>query len=429
MFLLYNLLILVLSPAIALYFIWRIVGSGKSRQSWRQQLGFLPESVRRRSGRPRLWVQAVSVGETVASVPIFRELRALLPDAEMIVSTTTTTGQEMAGKSISEADHVIYYPIDLLPAVSRAISIVKPDVFVSVESEIWPNFLNALRRKKIPAVMVNGIVSDKTYRQAMKIRPVYRWALSNMDRFLMQTQADADRVIGLGAPRERVEVVGNCKFDQEGDGLMASETDNIRRRYGIRNGVPVFIAGSTNPGEDEPVLDAFALARGSHSKLKMVLAPRQLERADAIIEMASARGFTCCRRSASESLTGDEDIVILDTFGELASVYGIGNVAFVGGSLIPKGGHNILQPIAHGKPVFFGPYTFKSRDLVAQAKAAGVGFEVADGEDLGRRVSELLSDPGRLSEISESAVGMMKSNKGASRRCAEAIADVLNARS
>lgn len=425
---LYNLILLALSPVLAGYYAWRVFGSRKSRRAWRQQLGLVPESVRQRSERPRAWIHAVSVGEAVASAPIFRELRRLVPDAEMVVSTMTTTGQEMARKSIPEAEHAIYFPLDIPSIVRRYISTVKPDVFVSVESEIWPNFLAAAHARNIPVLMVNGIVSDRTVRWGRRLRPLYRWALSKVDRFLMQTPADADRIIALGAPPERVEVVGNCKFDQESDALAPNEADEIRQRFGFANGRRVLVAGSTNPGEDGPVLTAFQIARESHPDLRLVLAPRQIERADSIDEMVRTRGLSCGRRSAAGSLTGSEDVVILDTFGELASVYGICDVAFVGGSLIRKGGHNILQPMAHGKPVFFGPHMFKARDLVAQAKAAGVGFEVKDGEDLGRRVASLLSDPEVLADIRERALEIMRRNRGASRRCAEAIAEALGAR-
>lgn len=421
MFVLYNLLLLLLSPLIAIYYLWRVVGSGKSRGAWRHQLGLIPKDLRRETERQRVWVHAVSVGETVASAPIFRELRRMLPDAELIVSTTTTTGNEMARKSIPEADRIIYYPLDLPCAVRRSLRRVKPDVFVSVESEIWPNFLAAAHRMGIPALVVNGIVSDRTFRQSKRIRLVYRWALSKVERFLMQTDVDARRIIALGAPPDSVEVTGNCKFDQEMDGLTPDERNEIRRQFGFMNGSRVFVAGSTNQGEDEPVLDAFLLARQVHPGLRMVLAPRQIERADPICDMIAVRGLSYGRRSRSEDLTGAEDVVVLDTFGELASVYGIAEVAFVGGSLIPKGGHNILQPIAHGSPVFVGPHTFKARDLVAQARAAGVGFEVADGSELGRGITDLLSDGEKLDGIRRRAAEMIASNKGASRRSAEAI--------
>lgn len=427
MFVIYNLFLMAMYPVIVVYFLWRIFGSGKSKISWRQQLGFFPENIYRKSkDRPRIWIHAVSVGETVVSAPIFQQLRSMLPNAELIVSTTTTTGNEMAKKAIPDVDQVIYFPLDLPIVVRRALDAVSPDVFVCVESELWPNFLAAVHSRGIPVIMVNGIISDKTYRRGLAIRGLYSWALSNIDRFLIQTDADASRMISLGASPKSVEIAGNCKFDQADEELTPSEVDEMRRKYGLMNGSPVFVAGSTNPGEDEPVLDAFAAARKSHPKLKLIIAPRQIERADEISAMAEARGFSCGRRSNSESLTGIEDVVILDTFGELASVYGIGDVAFVGGSLIRKGGHNILQPIAHGKPVFFGPYTFKSRDLVAQAKAAGVGFEIRDGRELGACMSELLSDTSRLNDIAVRSAKMMSSNRGASKRCADAIRQALN---
>jgi len=425
---LYNLLLALLSPLLGAYYACRVFATGKARHSWRQQLGWLPESVRRRSDRPRIWIHAVSVGEAVASAPVLRELKVLVPDAEMVVSTTTTTGHEIARKSIPEAEHIIYFPLDLPFVVRRSISAVRPDVFASVESEIWPNFLAALREQGVPALIVNGIVSDRTMRWGMRIRPIYRQALSNVARCLMQTQADADRIVALGAPPERVQVVGNCKFDQEGDGLGAAQVEEIRRRFRFANGCRVMVAGSVNPGEDEPVMDAFQAARSAHPGLRLVLAARQVERAESIREMVQARGLSCGRRSATDELTGSEDVIILDTFGELASVYSIGDVAFVGGSLIPKGGHNILQPIAQGKPVLYGPFTFKARDLVRQAEAAGVGFEAKDGEDLGGLVASLLSDRQRLDGIRISALEMIRANKGASKRCAGAIAEALSVR-
>lgn len=426
MFVLYNLLLLLLSPLIAVYYIWRVVGNGKSRGAWRQQMGCLPQSLRKRSGRPRVWIHAVSVGEAVASGPVLRELKKLMPDVEIVVSTTTTTGQQMAKKSLKEADYVIYFPLDLLPFVRRSIASVKPDVYVCMESEIWPNFLFQVRRRGVPALMVNGIVSDKTVKTGKRLRFIYKWALDNIQCLLMQTKLDADRIVSLGASPERVEVVGNCKFDQESDVLNPEQVEEIRSRYSFSSGQRAFIAGSTNPGEDEPVLTAFKIARKAHPDLKLIIAPRQIERAETIAEMAQAFGFTCGFRGKNESLTGSEDVVVLDIFGELAAVYSIGDVAFVGGSLIEKGGHNILQPIAQGKPVFFGPYTFKARDLVRQAKAAEVGFEIGSGEEMGERISSLLSDADELERIRVRALEMISVNRGASRRCAEAIVSAVN---
>ncbi len=421
MSLLYNLIILLLSPAIILFFVWRIVGSRKSRDSWRQQLGILPARLKRTSDRPRIWLHAVSVGEAVASGSILREIRTLLPEAELIVSTTTSTGQEMVKRSLSEVDESIYFPLDVLPCVRKSLSTIEPDVIVCMESEIWPNFLTQAHRRGIPILIANGVVSDRTMRRSRYLRWIYRWALSGVQLLLMQSAVDAERIVQLGALLERTVVVGNCKFDQESDAVTENEISLIRVRYKVREGEPVLVAGSTNPGEDEPVLDAFLIARREHPSLRLIIAPRQIERADAIVEMAESRSLSSGRRSQSERMTGDEDVVVLDTFGELSTIYSIADVAFVGGSLIPKGGHNILQPIAQGKPVLFGPYTHKSRDLVRIVEGAGVGFEVADAEQFGKKVAALLSDNGTLQSIRKLALDAMAANRGASAKCAQAI--------
>lgn len=423
LFLIYNLVLLILSPAIAGFIAYRIFISRKSRKSWRQQLGIvrLPDEI---ADKDRIWVHAVSVGESVASAAVVSEAKQALPDAAVVVSTTTETGQEMARKSVKDADGFLYYPFDLAPCVWRSVKSVQPIVFASTDTEIWPNFLQIARWCGVKTAMINGTVSDRTMSGAKKIPWLYRWAMSNIDLLCMQSQADADRVIALGADSRRVRVTGNCKADQAGEPMGEVEKDELRAQYKLPKGAPVFVAGSTNPGEDEPVIEAFIQTRMQHPDLRLIIAPRQIERRSEIAEIASAKGLVCGFRSSSETLTGAEDVVILDTFGELAAVYALADVSFVGGSLIPRGCHSILQPIAQGKPVFFGPYTFKAKDLVAQAKGAGVGFQVRDGEELGREITLMLSDPSLLADIGLRCMEMMRANLGASKRTAEALVEL-----
>ena len=419
-FLLYNIVLLLLSPLIALYILYRILISGKSRNSWRQQLGGsdVPKEIGKRD---RMWIHAVSVGESVASAAVVSEIKSALPDVAVLMSTTTEKGQEMARKSVKDADGFFYYPFDLVPFVCRALRRVKPIVFASTDTEIWPNFLHIAHRRGVKTAMINGTVSDKTLAGAKKIPWLYHWATSNIDEFCMQSQADADRVIQLGADPSKVVVTGNCKADEAPNPLTDAEQDALLSTYKFTRDNLVFIAGSTNPGEDEPVIDAFLISRKAHPSLRLIVAPRQIERRGEICEIAESKGLACGWRSDPSTITGAEDIVILDTFGELAKVYAIADVTFVGGSLIPRGCHSILQPISKGKPVFFGPYTFKAKDLVAQAKAAGVGFEIPDGKALGSEIDQMLTDRALLEDIRVRCNKMMQANLGASKRTADEL--------
>lgn len=419
-FLLYNLVLLILSPVIAVYILYRIFISGKSRKSWRQQMGIvqLPQEI---MDKNRIWIHAVSVGESVASAAVVSELKSSLSDAAVVMSTTTQTGQEMAHKSVKDSDGFFYYPFDLAPFVALSLSRVRPIVFASTDTEIWPNFLYIARRRGVKTAMINGTISDKTLNGAKKIPWFYKWATSNIDKFCMQSQADADKVISLGADPSRVMVTGNCKADQAVTPMSDEEKNELREQFKFSHEVRLFIAGSTNPGEDEPVLDAFIAAKKTCPELKLMIAPRQIERKDEICTLAQNKGLTCAYRSDPKSITSDTDVIVLDTFGELAKAYAIADVSFVGGSLIPRGCHSILQPISQGKPVFFGPYTFKAKDLVAQAKAHGVGFEIKDGTELGSALTKMLEDRSLLDEIKIRCEKMMAANLGASKRTAGAL--------
>lgn len=423
MFAAYNLALLAVSPLIVGYLLYRIFVSRKSRTSWRQQLGGvrLPAGI---AHRDRIWIHAVSVGESVASAAVVTEIKASLPETAVVVSTTTTTGQEMAHKSVNDADAIIYFPFDLIPSALRSLRAVRPVVFACTDTEIWPNFLHLARARGVKTAMVNGTISDRTLRGAARVPWLYRWALSNIDRFCMQSQADADRVIAMGADPARVSVTGNCKADQSGGPMAPEEARRLKASLGIPGDAPVFVAGSSNPGEDEPVMDAFLSARAAHPELRLIIAPRQIERAQEVERIADDKNLSCARRSRPDDAPRDWDVLILDTFGELADVYAVADVTFVGGSLIPRGCHSILQPLAQGKPVFFGPHTFKAKDLVAQAKAAGVGFEVRDGGELGAAIARMLGDRATLDSIRIRCGEMMQANRGASKRTAEALVEL-----
>ncbi len=424
----YNLLLLVCSPLLFAYFLWRIFVSKESRESWRQNLGALPNHASREPGRPLVWIHAASIGETVASVPVHEAIKRLRPDALILHTTMTQTGQAVARKTCKAADDIAYFPIDCIPFVRRALDRVRPDVFAMVDTEIWPNFLSQAHNRGVATALINGRI-DKSL-SVGKIWPwLLKWATSNLDLCLMQTDEDGFRVISLGACPRSVHVIGSTKFDEGGGRLSQAEIDALRADLGLPDSAPVLVAGSTNPGEDEPVLDAFRAIREGAPNMRLIIAPRQLDRTQEICSLVEARGFTHARRSTKAHIEpGDCDVLILDTFGELASVYAVGTIAFVGGSLIPKGGHSIFQPILQGKPVLFGPYTHRTRDMAQMAISAGVGFEVSDAGELAAQAQALLSDPDRLAEIDAACRELVERNRGASNRCAEAIVKLLEAK-
>lgn len=424
-YILYNIALFVASPVLVIYLLWRLLILGKSREGFGQRIGILPP-LPGKDGR-RIWVHAVSVGEAVASRPILQELTKRFPDMTVVLSTTTPAGHEIARKSIPEADALIYFPLDLPPFVGRALNRVRPCLVVTVETELWPNFFHLAHARGIRTAVVNGRIAGKTLGGARKFGPVYRWVLSNLDLGCMQSQHDSDNILSMGADPSRIMVIGNTKFDQPLPADASDQVARLRTLMDFPDGTDVFVAGSTNPGEDEPVLDAYLLARKAFPELRLLIAPRQIDRAAEIVGLAASKGLQAVCRSAltPESTAPHGSAVVLDTIGELAVVYGLGTVSFVGGSLIPKGGHNILQPLAWGKPVFFGPHMHKSMDSAELALSNKIGFQIADAATLADGMVELLKDRRQLSEISDRALGVIEQNRGAANRTVEALTRLL----
>lgn len=420
----YNLLLLISLPVVFVCYLWRIFITKISNESWRENLGALPRFADRPADKKLIWLHAASVGEVVASLPIQDELRKQLPDSVILVTTITQTGNAIARKSAKSADAIAYLPADYPIFVNLALNRVKPDIIVIVEAEMWPNFLAAAKRRGIPTVMVNGRVSDRSLARSRRWRWLKSWAVSCIGRFCMQTEADAERIRAIGANPESVSILGSTKFDQEGGHLAEDAVRTLRKDFNLPKGVPVFVAGSTNPGEEEPVLEAFQEMRKSAKDLRLIIAPRQIERAEEIQGLVEARGLRCVRRS-KKNFSDDFDVLILDTLGELASTYAVGEITFVGGTLIPKGGHSLFQPVLQGKPVLFGPHTFKTRDMAQMVIASEVGFEVKDASELAARGKALLSNPRLRGKIEDACAQLVSENQGASARCAGLIADLL----
>jgi len=420
-FLAYNAVLAAASPLLAGWYGWRVLGSGKSREGWLERLGLPAESQKGLCRRRNVWVHAVSVGEVVAASPVVRHLRQLPEAPDVELTTITSTGHRMAEK-VLPGTPAFFLPVDVLPAVRAVMSRVQPLCLALCEAELWPNLLNEAQRTGAKVALINGRVTEHTLRTAERHGWIFRWALSNIDRFLMQSAEDAERVVTLGADERRVEVAGNTKFDEADEPLPGAERTELSGRYGLPAGAPVFVAGSTNPGEDEVALDAFCAARRVNPDLRMIIAPRQIERAEDIVRLAADRGLTAVRRTAVAG-PHNRDVVVLDTFGELAKVYALALVSFVGGTFVDKGGHNILQPLAQGVPVAFGPYDYKIRDIADKALKAGVAVRAQTPEALASAVSELATGI-RRADYHTRALGLIAQNRGASACCAQAIYDL-----
>ena len=429
-YLLYNVLLIAISPVILLV----LLSKQRCRRGLPQRLGFAPERSRTPPAEATplvIWIHAVSLGEVVAVVPLVRRLRDLYPRARLVVSTVTETGREAVEQRLAGIAEHRYAPLDFPWVVEQALDRLRPNLYLFVETELWPNILRALSRRGIPSILVNGRLSTRSYgRQRLPvIRDFYRTMLSMVDLCLMQSERDAQRVIDLGADRTRVRCTGNIKFDQPMPTASASGTPISRASLGIGDRERLFVAGSTHPGEEDVIIAAYRALLPEFPDLLLVLAPRHIERASQVEQAIRAAGVTVYRRSRGDGRmpgTGPRAMV-LDSRGELALLYRDAAVSLVGGTLVPIGGHNLLEPSAWGTPVLFGPHTDHCAEVAGLLLQAGGGRVVRSTDELVQAVAVVLRDPASARRMGEAARQVVLQNQGALQRTLDVIASCLPA--
>jgi 3-deoxy-D-manno-octulosonic-acid transferase len=443
--LLMGLAALLLTP----YWLVQGLRHGKYFSNLGQRLGFsLPTLSKLSKNRPgAIWIHAVSVGEVLSGITLARRLKQAYPDRPLVVSTTTLTGQALAGERMSFADAIFYFPLDWAFCVRRVLRAVRPSIVIVLETEIWPNFLREARRSGIPVVFVSGRISDRSFTRYQRylgifgffLQPFLKGALADASAFLMQSDKDAERIGALGAPAERVQVSGNLKYDLE----LPAETPISRwlateARRGGRS--PIIVAGSVVATEEPLALIAFGTLQGEHRKALLVLAPRKPECFESAAEFIDESHRKFIRRSqmpipapsqngASSGefpIPDDVTVILLDSIGELASLYRVADGAFVGGSLVQSGGHNILEPAAFGKIPVFGPSMENFAEMAQRFTAAEAAVQAESPEDVGVAWIEFLRDPERAARMGQAARNLVESSRGATDRATAEIARHLD---
>jgi 3-deoxy-D-manno-octulosonic-acid transferase len=385
------------------------------------RLGFGPEH----GSGPRGWVHAVSVGEAIAAAPLVEGLHSTYPSLPLVVTTVTPTGARIVTERFASIASHRYFPLDFPGAVRRTLAAIDPAFFICMETELWPNMLRALAARGVPTMIANGRLSDRSFRRYRLVRSALRGVLAGITVFGMRSDEDARRIIALGAPAERVVVTGNLKNDAPTDGAGAA--DLWRRLLGLSRDQRVWIAGSTHRGEEEAVLTAHAAAAAEYSGLTLVLAPRHPERVAEVLALVAARGYRAVQRSRlpAERARFTQDVIVVDTVGELAQMYALGEVVFVGGSLVPRGGHNVLEPALRRKPVLMGPHTDNFREAAGLLAASGGAVVVQDGAAMGVELRRLLADPALASRRGEAAFAAIAAQHGAVRQTLDLVERVL----
>jgi 3-deoxy-D-manno-octulosonic-acid transferase len=358
---------------------------------------------------PRAWVHAVSVGESLTAVPLVEGIRRRWPHLSIVMTTVTPTGARIVTERLGGTVTHRYFPLDLPGPVSRALRAVAPRFFISMETELWPNFLATLGARHVPVMVANGRISDRSYRRYRLVRGFMRRVLDPVTVFAMQSEEDARRIMALGAPPERVVVTGSLKADPAPE----ERGELWERLLGLGSGERLLVAGSTHRGEEEPVLDAFLALRERFAGLALLLAPRHPERVPEVERLVRSRGLEPVRRTALPRERRPGQVIVLDTVGELAPIYRVAYAVFVGGSLVPLGGHNMLEPALRLRPVLFGPHTENFRDSAACLTAGGGGLVVEDGRALEAALAHLLAEPELARQMGEAAYEAVASRQGA----------------
>lgn len=425
---LYNLLLLLASP----FILGILAAKQRCRRGLPERFGWrLSRPGGTNETKPVIWIHAVSLGEVVAVAPLVHKLHARFPEYRLIVTTVTETGREAVEQRLAGVAEHRYAPLDFPWVVARVLDLWKPRLYLFVETELWPNLLRLLERRGVPSILVNGRLSTRSYeRQRMGlVRPLYERMLRSISCCLMQSERDARRMIDLGADPAKVRRTGNIKFDQPLPEVAPAGRPLSRASLAVAEHERLFIAGSTHPVEEEQLLTCYQRVGRDIPGLVLVLAPRHIERATQVETTVRATGLPAIRRSTiptedSAPASGPR-VVILDSRGELAWFYKEATIAFVGGTLVPVGGHNLLEPAVWGKPVFFGTHTDHCTEVADLLLAAEGGIRVENTDDLTSRVTELLQDEPRLTRMGQAARQVVQENQGALQLSLDQIATFL----
>ncbi|MCG6920337.1 MAG: 3-deoxy-D-manno-octulosonic acid transferase [Acidobacteria bacterium] len=423
MYILYSILLAVGFVLALPWFLWKGRRTGKYIRTFRERMGALPVYLNV-DGDRSIWIHAVSVGEVLGVRPLIPALRERFPDLQLFLSTTTVTGNEVAAKKAGDLDGLCFAPFDWPGPVRRALTTLNPALLVLVETELWPNLIHEAHRRGTRVAVVNGRISDRSFGRYRIVRPFLRRVLEEIDLFLMQGEIPAARIRDLGAPAGRVSIAHSLKYDAAEPGRPP---ERLTRLFDGRSPPrPLWVAGSTVGGEEECVLQAFHRVRERVKDAALLIAPRHPERFGEVPPLVEAAGFRCRRRSALEPGGWREgDVLLLDTLGELAPLYTLASVVFVGGSLAATGGHNILEPAAAAKPVIVGPHLENFQEIADEFKSDGALIEVKSAEELGREVADLLLDEPRRRELGERARRLVERNRGAVQRTVDALGSLI----
>jgi 3-deoxy-D-manno-octulosonic-acid transferase len=425
MYILYNIILMVAALFVVPYFLLKIIFTGKYRQSFVQKLGGRQtKMLAHLQDGPRVWIHAVSVGEVTAAAPIVASLKMKRPEVEIIFSTSTETGQEMARKFIKGAAAFIYFPLDIQYIVRKMIKLVNPDVFVLVETELWPNFLQVCKMRHVKALMVNGRISPRSYNKYRLTRLFWKRILYNLNAAGMIAEIDAVRLQNIGMDSTKINVLGNAKYDALAALAAPALREEIGRRFNARQNERFFVAGSTHEGEEKIIIHVYQELLKHYPEFKLIMVPRHIERTNdvlGLLRQANIDDVVTLSDINKGRKRKDERVIVVDVIGELFKVYSLASVVYCGGSLVPRGGQNILEAAAWGKVIFYGPSMEDFSAEKALMEEAGCGVTIKNAEELLHGIIQALENPAEMKRRGERGKAVVLANIGAAARYADLI--------
>ena len=430
-YILYNILCLLLFFILILpFYIYRLVTKKGFSGRFRQSLGLIPwEEIAGVANTDCIWIHGASVGEIVATSPIVKEIKKIMPERKILVSAFTEAGYNMAKQIIPEADGYIYFPLDLPWVAGSVVRRVHPGIFLPVETELWPNFLRAIRERDIPVMMVNGRISERSVKTYHYLFGIWHDMLRTVSRFCMQSSIDANYIAHLGADPKKIFVTGNTKFDQTYAEVTPEDLEIYKSELGLgEDAFPVILAGSTHAPEEETVLISFTELRKQYPKARLIIAPRMTNRVNEIKRLNSKFGYETGFRSKLKDISGPRPefpVVLIDTVGELGRIYAVGDIVFIGGSLMRHGGHNVLEPAAHAKPILVGPNMANFKDSYSLLNKAGALRTVHDVNGLTKAFLEIAGNDTLRKKMGEASIQVIRENRGAALNTMHYLTDLL----